>query len=152
MEEVFSSSSTRVSPHSARVLSLLVRVVKGLTVEDHLNGVSNYGSWKPRVLLTLEENKVKDFALTAVPFPNDAAQQAAWKKNDVKARKILMDSVKNHLVSHLAKSKIAKEMFDSLKKLFERDSANRSIALRTQVHTIKMNRSETIASYFMRIA
>ena len=43
-------------------------------------------------------------------------------------------------------------MFDSLKKLFERDSARRSIALRTQLHTIKMNRSESIASYFMRIA
>ena len=63
-----------------------------------------------------------------------------------------MDSVKNHLVSHLAKSKTAKEMFDSLKKLFERDSASRSIALRTQLHTIKMNKSESVASYFMRIA
>ena len=60
-------------------------MVKGLPVEDRLDGVSNYGSWNPRVLLTLEENEVKDFALTAVPFPNDAAQQAAWRKNDVKA-------------------------------------------------------------------
>ena len=52
-----------------------------------------------------------------------------------------MDYLKNHLVSHLAKSEIAKEMFDSLKKLFERDSPSRSIALRTLLHTIKMNRS-----------
>ena len=43
-------------------------------------------------------------------------------------------------------------MFDFLKKLFERDSASRLIALRTQLHTIKMSRSKTIASYFMRIA
>ena len=43
-------------------------------------------------------------------------------------------------------------MFDSLKKLFECDSASRSIALRTQLHTIKMNRSESVASYFVRIA
>ena len=39
-----------------------------------------------------------------------------------------------------------------MKKLFERDSASRLIALRTKLHTIKMNRSESIASYFMRIA
>ena len=103
-------------------------MVKGLPVEDRLDGVSNYGLWKPRVLLTLEENEVKDFALTVVPVPDDAAQQVAWRKNDVKARKILMDSVKNHLVSHLAKSETTKEMFDSLKKLFEHDSASRSIA------------------------
>ena len=63
-----------------------------------------------------------------------------------------MDFVKNHLVSHMAKAKTTKEMFDTLKKLFECDSASRLIALRTQLHTIKMNRSETIASYFMRIA
>ena len=63
-----------------------------------------------------------------------------------------MDSMKNHLVSHLCKSKIANEMFESLKKLFERDSASRSIALRIQLHTIKMNKSKSIASYFMRIA
>ena len=127
-------------------------MVKGLPVEDHLDGASNYGSWKPRVLLYLEENEVKDFALTTMPVPEDATQLAAWKRNDVKARKILMDSVKNHLVSHLAKSETTKKMFDSLKKLFERDSASKSIALRTQLHTIKMNKSESIASYFMRIA
>ena len=66
-------------------------MVKGLPVEDQLDGVSNYGSWKPRVLLTLEENKVKDFSLREVPFPDDVTQQAAWRKNDVKARRILMD-------------------------------------------------------------
>ena len=94
-------------------------MVKGLPGEDRLDGASNYGSWKPRVLLYLEENEVKDFALTMVPILDDANQLAAWKRNDVNACKILMDSVKNHLVSHLSNSEIAKEMFDSLKKLFE---------------------------------
>ena len=106
-------------------------MVKGLPMEDRLDGVSNYGSWKHRVLLTLEEKDVEDFALKEVPFPDDATQQTTWRKSDVKARKILMDSVKNHLVSHMAKAETVKEMFDSLKKLFERDSTNRSIALRT---------------------
>ena len=106
-------------------------MVKGLPIEDCLDGASNYGSWKPRVLLYLEENEVKDFSLTMVPILDDATQLAAWKRNDVKAQKILMDFVKNHLVSHLAKLETTKEMFDSLKKLFERDSANGLIALRT---------------------
>ena len=54
--------------------------------------------------------------MTTVAVSDDANQLAAWKRNDVKARKILMDSVKNNLVSHLARSKTDKEMFDSLKK------------------------------------
>ena len=127
-------------------------MVKGFPVEDRLDGASNDGSWTPRVLLYLEEKEVRYFSLTIVPVTDDATQLATWKRNDLKARKILMDSMKNHLVSHLAKSETAKEMFDSMKKLFERDSASRSIALRTQLHTIRMNRSESVASYFMRIA
>ena len=127
-------------------------MVKGFPVEDYLDGASNYGSWKPRVLLYLEENKVKDFSLTTMPVPDDAIQIVAWKWNDVKVRKILMDSMKNHLISHLAKLETAKEMFDSLKKLFKHDSASGLIALRTQLHTIMRNMSKSIASYFMRIA
>ena len=125
---------------------MLAKMVKGLPVEDRLDGVSNYGSWKPRVLMTLEENDVKDFALTTVPVPDVAIQQAAWRKSDVKAQKILMDSVKSHLISVIAKKETTKEMFDALKKLFECDSTSRSIALRTQVHTIKMTRSEFVPS------
>ena len=90
-------------------------MVKGLPIEDHLDGASNYGSWKPRVLLYLEENEVKDFSLKTVPVSDDANQLATWRKNDVKVRKILMDYVKNHLVLHLSKSETTKEMFDSLK-------------------------------------
>ena len=65
-----SPSSARVSSASAR--SFFVRMVKGLLVEDRLDGASNYGSWKPRVLLYLEENEVKDFSLTIVPVPDNA--------------------------------------------------------------------------------
>lgn len=42
-------------------------MVRGFPVEDRLDGVSNYGSWKPRVLLNLEEKEVKVFALTTLP-------------------------------------------------------------------------------------
>ena len=54
-------------------------------MEDRLDVVSNYGSWKPRVLMTLEENDVKDYAVKEVPFPDDATQQTSWRKSDVKA-------------------------------------------------------------------
>lgn len=106
---------------------LLASMVRGLPVEDRLDGGSNYGSWKPRVLLALKEY-------------------------DVKARKILMDSVKSHLIFHISKVEIAKDMFDILKNLFEHDSTSRSLALRSELHTIKMKRSESVDSYFTRVA
>ena len=111
-------------------------------MEDRLDGASNYGSWKLRVMVALEEYDVMDFAVKEVPRPEEEERQAAWKRHDVKARKILMDSVKSHLIFHISKAATAKEMFDTLKNLFERDSTSKSIALRTQLHTIKMKKSE----------
>ena len=124
MQEVFLHQSVRVFAYSARVFSLLARMVKGLLVENRLDGVSNYGSWKPRVLMTLEENDVKDFAVKEVPFLDDSTQQTTWRKSDVKEINILMDSVKNHLIFVIAKKEVAKEMFDALKKLFEHDNTS----------------------------
>ena len=103
------------------------------------------------VFLYLKENKVKDFPLKTLPILDDASQLVTWRKNNVKVWKILIDSMKNHLVYHLSKLDITKKVFDSLKKLFECDSSSRSISLRTHLHTIKMNRSKFIDSYLMRI-
>ena len=46
-------------------------MVRGLPVEDRLDGALNYGSWKPRVLLALEEHDVMDFAVKEVPRPEE---------------------------------------------------------------------------------
>jgi hypothetical protein len=70
----------------------------------------------------------------------------------VKARKILIDSMKSHFLFHISKAATAKEMFDTLKNLFERGSTSKSITLRSQLHTIKMKKSESVDSYFTRIA
>jgi len=119
----------------------LASIVRSFPVEDRLDGASNYGSWKPRVLLALEEYDVMDFEVKEVPMPEEEECQASWRRHDVKARKILMDSVKSHLIFHISKAATAKEMFDTLKNLFERDNTSKSIALKTQLHTIKMKRS-----------
>ena len=100
-------------------------------MEDRLDGASNYGSWNPRVLLALEEHDVMDFAVKEVPMPEEEEPQASWRRHDVKARKILMDSVKSHLIFHISKAATAKDMFDILKNPFEHDSTRRSIALKT---------------------
>ena len=108
-------------------------MVSGLPVEDRLDGASNYGSWKTRVLIALEEYDVVEFAINDISKPAEEEHEhlASWRRHDVKARKILIDSMKSHLLFHISKAAIAKEMFDILKKLFERDSTSKSIALRS---------------------
>ena len=95
-----------------------------------------------------------EFAINDIPKPTEEEREhlAAWRRHDVKARKILIDSVKSHLLFHISKATTTKEMFDILKNLFERDSTSKSIALRSQLHTLKMKKSESVESYFARIA
>ena len=84
-------------------------MVRGLPIEDQLDGASNYGSWKTRVLIALEEYDMVDFAINDIPKPVEEEREhlASWKKHDVKARKILIDSVKSHLLFHISKAAIA---------------------------------------------
>ena len=97
------------------------------------DGASNYGSWKTRALIALEEYDVVEFAVNDIPKPTEEDQEclASWRRHDVKVRKILIESVKSHLLFHISKEATTKEMFDILKKLFERDSTSKSIALRS---------------------
>jgi hypothetical protein len=61
-------------------------------------------------------------------------------------------SMRDHLILHISKPKTTKEMFDALKKLFERNNTNRAIALKHQLQNVKMAKADTIATFFMKIS
>jgi hypothetical protein len=48
--------------------------------------------------------------------------------------------------------KTSKEMFYALKKLFESKNTSIAIALKHQLHNIKMTKADTISTFFMKIA
>ena len=64
----------------------------GMKVEDHLDGATNFISWKPRVLI-LEENDLLKLVNEKVLEPNAEEDKSHWRKSDAKARRILVDSV-----------------------------------------------------------
>ena len=52
------------------------------------------------------------------------------KNNLVKAKKIIADSITDHLIPLVSSLKTLKEMFDSLIKLFEGKNINQNMTLR----------------------
>ena len=91
------------------------------------------------------------FVNEKVPEPKVEEDKSQWRKCDAKARRILVDSVKDHLVLQVSEKKTARKMFKTFEKLFERCSINVTLTLRNQLSNMKMIKSESIASYFMRI-
>ena len=57
-------------------------------------------------------------------FQREMRLKALHKKNLVKAKRITVDSIKDHLIPQVSSLKTAKEMFDSLTKLFEGKNIN----------------------------
>ena len=73
----------------------------GLRLEYALEGNSNYVAWKDWMEAVLDDNGLKEFIDAEVPKPTDAAQVEAWQKKMAKCRRILLEGVKDHIVSSL---------------------------------------------------
>ena len=65
---------------------------------------------------------------------------------------VILNGVKEHLIPHLAETKTTKEMRDTLNQMFEAKNENRKMALRDKLHSIKMTKDESVASYLTRVA
>ena len=57
-------------------------------------------------------------------FQREMRLKALHEKNLVKAKKIIVDSIKDHLIPQVSSLNTLKEMFDSLTKLFEGKNTN----------------------------
>ena len=88
-------------------------------LEDKLEGVDNFREWKYRISLVLKENELDTYINEEVPVPEGDEDKSLHKKNLVKAKNIIVDSIKDHLITQVSSLNTPKEMFDSLTKLFE---------------------------------
>jgi hypothetical protein len=119
---------------------------------DKLEGVENFRAWKYSISLILEENDLARFIKKDVPDPTDVAAKEKHQKDIVRTKRIIADSIKDHLISQVASKKIPKEMFDALTRLYEGKNINQKMNLRTQLKSITMQKRETIQEYFSRIS
>jgi hypothetical protein len=66
-----------------------------MRVHDRLDGEDNFIYWKHRVLLILENNYLLDHVKKLLPKPKEDKAKSKFKKNEVKAKRILIDSIKD---------------------------------------------------------
>ena len=71
--------------------------------------------------------------------------KALHKKNLIKAKKIIFDSITDQLLPQVSSLKTPK-MFDSLTKLFEGKKKNQNMTLRNQLKNVKIQNAETTQS------
>ena len=72
----------------------------GMKVEDHIDGATNFTSWKYTILI-LEENDLLKLVNEKVPKVDAEEEKYHWRKNDARVTRILVDSVRDHLVPQI---------------------------------------------------
>ena len=80
--------------------------------------------------MVLEENELDSYISRGVLVPEGDEAKALHKNNLVKAKRIIADSIKDHLIPQVSSLETPKEMIDSLTKLFEGKNINRKMTLR----------------------
>jgi hypothetical protein len=121
-------------------------------VEDMLDGSSNFSSWKSRLHITLEESDLLKLIEGTLPATTTDEENSKWKTYDVKARKIIIYSVRDHLLSCISTLKTTYLVYDALKKIFESNNTNISLTLKHQPQNLKMKKDDTVATFFMKIS
>ena len=97
----------------------------------------------------LEDNALKEFIDNDVPKlgSSDAALLDAWQKKVAKTRRILLEGVKDHIVSNLHGKSTP---FLMLKDLFQRSNDQRKLALKYKLRKIKMEKGDSIPKHFTK--
>eukprot|EP00253_Pinus_taeda_P029206 PITA_29206 len=117
--------------------------------EDKLCEKSDYHGWKMSLDLTLEEQEVLDHVrgrIVEPPLDESAAVRNKWTKGEVKARKIIEDSIDKRLVAYVSELTTSKEIYDRLVSLFKVNDANQVLFLRNMLKEIKKGKDETTLS------
>jgi len=89
-----------------------------LRIEDQLDGISNYSSWKERTKLVLLVNDLWEFVDTPITKSIDAIELAKYNKLDENFRLIILDGVKDDLIPRLTGKTTSRYMWEALEILF----------------------------------
>jgi len=103
-------------------------------------------------MLILEENDLDRYVEEEIKEPEEEEARAKHKKEMIRAKRIIADSIKDTLIPQVSSLKTPKAMFDALTRLFEGKNINRKMTLSSQLKNVKMQSSETIQSYFTRVS
>ena len=67
-------------------------------LDENIEGADNFRAWKYRISLVLEENELDSYINEEVLVPEGDEAKALHKKKLVMEKRIIVDSIKDHLI------------------------------------------------------
>ena len=79
-------------------------MASAVRLEDRLEGSSNFNSWKARILFILEDNQLENHLKDP---PKEIFDSVKFNKCERRAKRIIIDYVKDHLIPHISRLETA---------------------------------------------
>ena len=93
-------------------------------IDEKIELDDKFREWKYRILLILKENELDSYISGEVPVLEGYEAKAIHKRKLFMAKRIIVDSIKDHLIPQVSSLKTPKDMFDSITMLFEGKNIN----------------------------
>ena len=107
----------------------------GLRVENRLYEGGNWTPWKARIVLLLEEHELWEIVESAVTLPTNPILLFEFKKKNVRAKRIISDSIKDHIILHVSMTDYAYQMWESLSNLYQSSNQNQKMVLKEKLRS-----------------
>lgn len=108
---------------------------------------NNFSNWLFRIKLILEQQEVLE-VLNNDP-PTDANELSIYKKNDVKARNIVIAALTDNVLDTIKECKSAKDIISTLKGTYERKGLANQVHLQQKLRTMKYLEKDPMSDFIM---
>ena len=98
--------------------------------EDRLEGSTNFNVRKLQITNILHEHDLEQYVTTVVEEPMNNAGRATFRKLQVKAKRIIFDSVKDSIIPAMTSLMTAKDCMDTLVNLYEKHAPSQKRILK----------------------
>ena len=102
--------------------------------------------------LILRENDLDKYIKDEVPEPEEDEAKEKHQKDLIKEMRIIVDSIKDHLIPQVSSKETPNQMYDALSRMYEGNNINKRMNLRAQLKSTKMSEGESIQYYFTRVS
>ena len=83
-------------------------------LEDKLEDIENFLAWKYRIGLILKENGLKKYIKAEIEEPKEDESKEKHEQDLIKAMRIIVDSIKYHLIPQVSSKKTSNKMYYAL--------------------------------------
>jgi len=123
----------------------------GLRDQGRLDEASNYVIWKARMSFLLDEHALKTYVDSVVVVPTDANLLKKYRVRMAKAKRMILDGVKDHVIYHIASRGTAKEMWDAFSTLYQGSSEQWKRYLEKKLRYAQMQKGERVDPFLMML-